>query len=105
MHERKMLMFELADAYVVLQGGIGTLEELFEVLSWRALELHRKPIAVVDEGSYWAPLRAMLARTVDGGFTNPGHARLLNFVESVEDVLPLVASLSEADATADISKA
>ena len=104
MHERKMLMFELADAYVVLPGGIGTLEELFEVMSWRVLNLHRKPIAVVDDGGYWIPLRAMIARTIDGGFAAKEHARLLNFVDSVEDILPFVASLSEADATSDISK-
>ena len=60
MHERKLQMFERSDAFVVLPGGIGTLEELFEVLSWRTLGLHTKPIVIVDQGGYWQPLAALL---------------------------------------------
>ena len=60
MHERKLQMFERSDAFVVLPGGIGTLEELFEVLSWRTLGLHTKPIVIVDQGGYWEPLAALL---------------------------------------------
>ncbi len=58
MHERKLQMFERSDAFVVLPGGIGTLEELFEVLSWRTLGLHTKPIVIVDQGGYWQPSRS-----------------------------------------------
>ena len=68
MHERKLEMFERSDAIVVLPGGIGTLEEFFEVLSWRTLGLHTKPIVIVDQGGYWQPLAALLRVFVEGGF-------------------------------------
>ena len=79
MHERKLAMFERSDAFVVLPGGIGTLEELFEVLSWRTLGLHTKPIVIVDQGGYWRPLAALLRSVVEGGFaerTPPRPCRL-----------------------------
>ena len=63
MHERKLAMFERSDAFVVLPGGIGTLEELFEVLSWRTLGLHTKPIVIVDQGGYWSPSQPCCARS------------------------------------------
>ena len=58
MHERKALMAERADAFAILPGGIGTLDETFEILSWKQLGLHDKPIFLVDIEGYWAPLRA-----------------------------------------------
>jgi len=105
MHERKMRMFDLADAYVVLPGGIGTLEELFEVLSWRVLGLHDKPIVVVDEADYWTPLRNILGRLVEGGFADQRHAGLVHFVPSVEDVLVLLATIPAPARTPGIAKA
>lgn len=73
MHERKLQMFERSDGFVVLPGGIGTLEELFEVLSWRTLGLHTKPIVIVDQDGYWAPLAALLRSVVAGGFAETTH--------------------------------
>src|SRR5437764_819991 len=68
MHERKRQMAERADAFAILPGGIGTLDEMFEILSWKQLGLHRKPILLVDIGGYWAPLRALLDHIVERGF-------------------------------------
>jgi uncharacterized protein (TIGR00730 family) len=92
MHDRKRLMAEKADAFAVLPGGIGTLDELFEMLSWKQLELHDKPILLVDIGGYWAPLRALLDHIVVNGFARPRTQRLLNVVPSVS---ALMAALSE----------
>ncbi len=75
MHERKRLMAEKADAFAVLPGGIGTLDELFEILSWKQLELHDKPILLADIGGYWAPLRALLDDIVTKGFARPDGTR------------------------------
>ena len=71
MHERKRRMAEKADAFAILPGGIGTLDELFEMLSWKQLGLHEKPIVLVDIGGYWGPLRALLDHIVENGFAHP----------------------------------
>jgi hypothetical protein len=64
-------MFNEADAFVSLPGGIGTLEEAIETLSWRRLDLHKKPIAFLAEDNFWAPLFTLLRHTVEEGFTAP----------------------------------
>jgi uncharacterized protein (TIGR00730 family) len=87
MHERKRAMAERADAFAVLPGGIGTLDETFEILSWRQLELHDKPIFIVDIGNYWQPLQALLEHLVDRGFARPQTARLVGFVPSVAGLM------------------
>ena len=74
MHERKALMAELADAFVALPGGIGTLEELFEVFTWAQLGLHRKPLGLLDVAGYYAPLEAMLDHAVEQRFLRAEHA-------------------------------
>lgn len=93
MHERKLQMFERSDGFVVLPGGIGTLEELFEVLSWRTLGLHAKPIVIVDQGGYWKPLETLLRAVVDGGFAAPTHLDHVAFVRSLEEVLPAIDAM------------
>jgi len=92
MHVRKRLMAEKADAFAVLPGGIGTLDELFETLSWKQLELHDKPILLVDIGGYWAPLRKLLDHIVVSGFAREQTRGLLHVVPSVS---ALMTALSE----------
>jgi uncharacterized protein (TIGR00730 family) len=92
MHDRKRLMAEKADAFAVLPGGIGTLDELFETLSWKQLELHDKPILLVDIGGYWAPLRDLLDHIVVSGFAREQTRGLLRVLPSVS---ALIAALSE----------
>jgi len=93
MHERKMQMFERSEAFVILPGGIGTLEEFFEILSWRTLGLHARPIAIIDLGGYWAPLRALLQGVIDGGFAAPTHLDHVVFIERLEQLLPALAAM------------
>jgi uncharacterized protein (TIGR00730 family) len=77
MHERKMLMADLADAFLVLPGGVGTLEELVEMLSWSQLGLHRKPIGLLDVEGFWAPLVDLLDHMTAEKFVGLDHRRLL----------------------------
>jgi len=93
MHERKLEMFERCEAVVVLPGGIGTLEEFFEVLSWRTLGLHTKPIVIVDQGGYWQPLAALLRGVVEGGFAERTHLDHVAFVSDLKEILPAIAAM------------
>jgi uncharacterized protein (TIGR00730 family) len=95
MHERKRVMAERADAFAVLPGGIGTLDEFFEIVSWRQLSLHEKPILLVDIGDYWAPLRTLLDHIVVNGFARP---QTWGFVHVVPSVSALMAALSKEPA-------
>jgi len=88
MHERKMMMFERSDAFVVLPGGIGTLEEIVELLSWRRLDLHQKPIVFHNPGGFWDPFFALIHHTIAQGLTPPSLADAWRSVERAEDVTP-----------------
>ena len=77
MHERKALMASLSDGFVALPGGLGTLEEVLEVLTWAQLGIHRKPVGLVDVGGYWRGLLALLRHAVEEGFVRPEYAALL----------------------------
>jgi uncharacterized protein (TIGR00730 family) len=95
MHERKRLMAERADAFAVLPGGIGTLDEMFEIVTWRQLGLHDKPIYVVDVAGYWAPLCTLFDHLAAQGFVAPLMPRLLQVVSSVPE---LMAALTQVTA-------
>ncbi len=90
MHERKRLMAEHSDGFVVLPGGFGTLDEMFEIATWRQLGLHDKPIVLVDIDDYWAPLAVLIDRIVAEGFATEKVAGYFQRVTSIEDVLPLL---------------
>jgi uncharacterized protein (TIGR00730 family) len=92
MHERKKVMFMNADAIVTLPGGPGSLDELFEVLTWRQLGLHAKPVLLLNVMGYWEPLLALLRHIVDRGFAD---ASFLGFLEAHDTVPALVARLRE----------
>jgi uncharacterized protein (TIGR00730 family) len=90
MHERKARMAELADAFVALPGGVGTLDEVVEALSWSHLSLHAKPVAVYDVDGFWQPLLDLLDEMVAGGYVAPSARAELRVVRSPADVLGLV---------------
>jgi len=90
MHERKMLMFEESDAVVTLPGGIGTMEELIEVISWARLALHRKPIVILNLKSFWTPLKELFEHIVSEGFADSALLADVAFVASVEEIFPTV---------------
>jgi uncharacterized protein (TIGR00730 family) len=94
MHERKARMFEEADAFVVMPGGIGTLEEAIELLSWSRLELHKKPVVFLDVGGFWQPLFELIDHTMRQGFTPPQFAGAFSAVNAVEDVLPRIRHMA-----------
>ena len=77
MHQRKAMMAELSDGFVALPGGLGTFEELFEVLTWAQLGIHAKPVGMLDVAGFYGPLLAFLASAVDEGFLRPEHLGLL----------------------------
>ncbi len=90
MHERKHMMAELADAFVALPGGYGTLDELCEVLGWAQLAIHEKPIVLLDALEYWQPLFAMLDRAVEEGFLQPQYRQHAMRAAGVADVFRLL---------------
>jgi uncharacterized protein (TIGR00730 family) len=91
MHERKRLMAERADAFAILPGGVGTLDEMFEILSWRQLRLHDKAIFLVDVAGYWQPLRALLEHVVAAGFARAIVPDLMHVVPSVPALMAALA--------------
>ncbi len=84
MHERKHIMFEESDAFVALPGGIGTLEEIVEMMSWKRLDLHAKPIVFLSEDDFWAPLFHLIQHTVDANLTPKSFADTMLAANSVE---------------------
>jgi uncharacterized protein (TIGR00730 family) len=90
MHERKRLMYERADAFVALPGGIGTLEELAEQLSWVQIERHTKPVVIVDIGGFWKPLLDLFAHMRERRFIQAPYEIRYLVAEKIEDVLPMV---------------
>jgi uncharacterized protein (TIGR00730 family) len=97
MHERKLMMFEESDAFVVLPGGVGTLEEIVELLSWRRLELHRKPIVFYNPDGFWEPLFTLLQHTVDMGLTPAAVMSTWRAPTTVDGILPAVAEMAAQD--------
>jgi len=93
MHERKQIMFERSDGFVVMPGGFGTLDEFFEVLTWRQIGLHDKPTVILDETGYWQPLRALLDHVANEKFAGANSKSLYSFAPSIKD---LFASLEAA---------
>ena len=77
MHQRKAMMAELSDAFIALPGGMGTLDELCEILTWAQLDLHRKPVGVLDVAGYWQHFIGFLNHTVAEGFLRPAHHALM----------------------------
>ena len=88
MHQRKMLMFESSDAFVILPGGIGTLEEVVELLSWRRLELHAKPVVFYNPRDFWRPLFELFQHTVDEKLTPDGFMESFEAVDTVAEIIP-----------------
>lgn len=95
MHIRKQRMFELSDAFAVLPGGMGTLDETFEILTWRQIGLHDKPLILVNLDRYWDPLIEMIHHAIDNGFANRRTLSLITVVERVEDIFEAVGRQPE----------
>ena len=104
MHERKMMMFEESDAFIVLPGGVGTLEEVIELQSWRRLDLHKKPIIFLNINGFWNPFFALIEHTIKAEFTPVSFRSTYVSVASVEEVLPAIAGMALVDVDVDTRK-
>lgn len=96
MHQRKRLMFERSDAFIVLPGGMGTLDETVEMITWAQLQLHRKPILLVDYLGYWQPFIALVEHVINTGFARPNTRGFITVVPDVDAILPTLEKLSIA---------
>ena len=97
MHDRKRRMFEMADAFVVLPGGLGTLDETFEIITWKQLRLHNAPIVILDVNGYWAPLKALIDATITAGFAHEAVADLFSIVATPDEVFASIISAPPAN--------
>ena len=93
MHTRKRMMFERADAFVALPGGVGTLEELVEQLTWVQLGRHTKPVVIADIGGFWRPLLSLFAHMRNSGFIRQEFELRYLVAERVADILPMIESV------------
>lgn len=93
MHERKQLMYHLADGFIALPGGLGTLEELAEVATWTQLGLHAKPVVLLDVDDYWKSLVQQLDRMVEVGLMKEANRAIIRHAHSSDEALELVSSV------------
>jgi uncharacterized protein (TIGR00730 family) len=90
MHTRKRMMAEKSDAFVVLPGGFGTLDEAFEIITWKQLQLHEKPVIIFNDGGFWQPLIDLMEHMIEKGFANNKHRSLYTVAETMDDVFRLL---------------
>lgn len=104
MHERKALMADLSQAFVALPGGLGTLEEFFEVWTWAQLGLHRKPLGLLDAGGYFGPLVRFLDHAVSEGFVRPVHRELVVVEEDPRRLLGALRRYRPPEGARDLER-
>jgi hypothetical protein len=92
MHTRKRMMFDLSEAFIVLPGGMGTLDEMFEIITWRQLGMHDKPIILVNHGDYWDPLLDLIDHVIGNGFARPAARQLFSVVSGVGRLFDLLGA-------------
>jgi len=95
MHTRKKMMVDKSEGFIVLPGGFGTLDETFEILTWKYLGLHDKPIVLLNVEGFYDPLLKMVDHMVDVGFTPFWHRSLYQVVETPEDAIVALSSQTE----------
>lgn len=96
LHIRKDAIFEASDAFCVLPGGIGTLDEVFEIMTLKQLKEHYKPIVMYNANGFWEPFRKIVDALIAEGYVRPADANLITYVDRIEDILPAIeAEISE----------
>jgi len=98
MHERKHMMFERSDAFVTLPGGIGTLEEIIEIMTWAQLGRHTKPMVFANINGFWDPLNLLLGHMAEEGFIHTAHLVRPMVIDAVEDIVPAILAKARGDA-------
>ncbi|CAN7169750.1 TIGR00730 family Rossman fold protein [Pararhizobium sp. LjRoot255] len=101
MHDRKHKMFERADAFVTLPGGIGTLEEIVEIMTWAQLGRHRKPIVLVNINGFWDPLMTLIEHMAEAGFIHTAHLVQPLVIDAAEEVVPALLAHWASDVDRD----
>jgi uncharacterized protein (TIGR00730 family) len=99
MHTRKRMMFDLSEAFIVLPGGMGTLDETFEIITWRQLGMHDKPIILLNHEQYWDPFLGLVDHVIGNGFARPATRQLFSVASSIGRLFDLL----EADQTREPS--
>lgn len=92
MHVRKQMMAEKSDAFVVMPGGLGTLDETFEILTWKYLGLHNKPVIIANIDGYWTPMLDLISSMAKSGFVRQEHLGTFVVADSIKDVMDIIAS-------------
>ncbi|WP_075214493.1 TIGR00730 family Rossman fold protein [Mongoliimonas terrestris] len=100
MHTRKRMMFEHSDAFVALPGGVGTLEELVEQMTWAQLGRHKKPIVLANIAGFWEPLQVLLSHMADEAFIRPGYEVKYLMAARAEEIVPMVLQAAAGQAEA-----
>ena len=96
MHQRKQLMYDESDAFVVAPGGVGTLEEVVEILSWKRLDLHDKPVIFLNQGGFWENFFALMRHSVDEGMTPASFLEAWEVCDTVDEVMAALRRAHEA---------
>ncbi len=104
MHSRKRRMFEMSDAFVTLPGGLGTLDETFEIITWRQLDLHEKPVIICDVGGWAQPLLALIESLIEQGFVPPYARRFFEVLTSAEAVVARLTELPVVEEATAVSR-
>jgi uncharacterized protein (TIGR00730 family) len=104
MHERKRRMFDLADGIVVLPGGVGTLEEALEVITWKQLGMHNKPIVILNVQKYWQKLDELITATIEDGFAAPPTRDLYELVDIPSHVIPTLERIQQNPINTDLAR-
>lgn len=100
MHERKKMMVDRSDAFVIFPGGLGTLDETFEILTWKQLGLHNKPVIIANIGGFWDPLISLIDYQIAKGYVKPKDRLTFTVANTVDEVMTLLQNLPAQDATA-----
>lgn len=104
MHERKHMMFERSDAFVTLPGGIGTLEEIVEIMTWAQLGRHTKPMAFANINGFWNPLNALIGHMRDAGFIHTAHLVRPMVIDRAEDIVPAIKAAAAGRSNGEDAK-
>lgn len=97
MHDRKQKMAEMSDAFLIMPGGLGTLEETFEILTWKQLGLHEKPVIIADIGGYWQHLTNLIDHMIAENYAKPENRALFQVIDNIEELLPALSAMPAYD--------
>lgn len=102
MHTRKRMMFEHSEAFFILPGGFGTLDETFEIITWEQLKLHAKPIIFININNYWSPLQDLTSNIFNQGFAKSEHEKFFKFVNTIPEAFQALPKAPEVTTNAPV---